>query len=167
MRSIIATVAATAALGLATSSIPAAAQHHTGGVGAPSAGMGRAAPSMPSMGATTRGPTGPGPSASFSSGSFSGPARNFAAQNPGNFVPNRGSWNGATAWRGDRDRDHGRRHFRGFAFGAAPFFWGDYGYDYGSDYAYDSDYGYDDSCYALRRVYYGGYWHTRRVWICG
>ena len=78
--------------------------------------------------------------------------------------------NGATAFR-DRDRgfrgDH--RRFRGFAFGGAPFFWGDYGYDYGPDYAYDYgyDYGYDNGCFALRRIFYGGYWHTRRVWLCG
>jgi hypothetical protein len=162
MRSIIATVATVSALGLASSSIPAEAQHRGGMSGAPSAGVGRAAPSMPSMAAPSRGnfssPTGPGPSANFS-----GPGRNFAAQSPGNFAPNRGSW----AWRGDRDHDRRHRGFRGFAFGAAPFFWGDYGYDYGADYAYDNDNGYDDSCYALRRVYYGGYWHTRRVWICG
>ena len=163
MRSIILSIAAASALGLATSSIPAEAQHHSGVSGAPSAGVGRSAPSMPSMGAPSKGnfsgPTGPGPSANFS-----GPSRNLAAQSPGNLAPNRGPWTGGTAWRGDRDHDrHHHRGFRGFAFGV----WGDGGYDYGADYAYDNDYGYDDSCYALRRVYYGGYWHTRRVWICG
>jgi hypothetical protein len=165
MRSIIAAVAATAALGLATSVIPAQAQHHGGAMGhaGPSMGMGHAGPSMgvgragPSLGATS----GAAPRA------FSAPSNNFAP-NRSFAAPNR-----ATAFRdrdrGFRDRDH--RRFRGFAFGGAPLFWGDYGYDYGADYAYDDDYGYgygyDNGCFALRRVFYGGYWHTRRVWLCG
>jgi hypothetical protein len=116
-------------------------------------GMGRAGPSL---GATS----GAAPRALSAPSNNFAPNRTFATPNRSFAAPN-----GPTAFRdrdrGFRDRDH--RRFRGFAFGGAPVFWGDYGYDY----AYDNDYDYDDSCYALRRVYWGGYWHTRRVWICG
>jgi hypothetical protein len=120
-------------------------------------GMGRAGPSLgTTSGAAPRAFSAP-------SNSFA-PNRSFAAPNRSFAAPN-----GATAFRdrGFRDRDH--RRFRGFAFGGAPFFWGGYGYDYGPDYAYDYDYdyGYDNGCFALRRFFYRGNWHTRRVWVCG
>jgi hypothetical protein len=182
MRTIIGTTAAIAALGLAVSAIPAAAQHHGGPGGhamggAPS--MGRGMGAAPSMGAS---PHFSGPSTSgFASAphNFSPNRGNFASPNRGNFAPSRGIGpNNGMAWnnrRGDRghDFDRGRRFRPGLAFGLGfgGYYGDDYAYDYGPDYAYDNGYdngyGYGDSCYAVRRVYGGGYWHVRRVWICG
>jgi hypothetical protein len=179
MRTIIGTVTAVAALGLAVSVVPAAAQHHGGpSIGGHAMGgapaMGHAIGGAPSMGASPH---------------FSGPSTSGFASSPNNFSPNRGNFapsrgavaapNNGMAWnnwgrRGDRGHDfRGRRHFGpGFAFGFGfPYYGDDYAYDYGPDYA--SDYGYDygddygNTCYAVRRVYSGGYWHIRRVWICG
>jgi hypothetical protein len=121
---------------------------------------------------------------------FSGPSTSGAASAPQTFSPNRGNFgpsrgavaapNNGMGWhnwgrRGDRghDFDRGRRFRPGFAFGfGGPYYYGDdYAYDYGPDYAYDNGYdnGYDygNTCYSVRRVYSGGYWHLRRVWICG
>jgi len=159
MRNIIGMVAAVAALGLAASTVPTAAQHHggLGGIGhaGPAIGMGHVGPSI--------GMAHPGPAI----GTFGGtPRANFAAAG-GNFaartLPNM-AWNAGPGWHG-RPFDH-RRRFRGFAFGFGGPYWADYGYDYGPNYAYDYDYGYDQ-CYALQRVFIGGRWRLRRVWVCG
>ncbi|MBO0757331.1 MAG: hypothetical protein J2P54_15845 [Bradyrhizobiaceae bacterium] len=163
MRRIIGTVVAVAALGIAASTIPAAAQHHggAGGHGGPAGGMasgfagghgGMAGPGSAFVGGRGPGPgpgfgmarPGPGPSGAFA------PRGNFAARtfvNPG--------------FRGDRR--FAFRHGRRFAFGGfgAPWF------DYGPDYAYDYGYDYGSDCYTLQRVFVAGRWRLRTVWICG
>ena len=180
MRRFIATVAAVGALGLTASVVPATAQHHASTTsGAPgSAAMGRAS-----------GPVSGAPSANFaapSRGNFSAGQAWTRGQASGQ-TWNQGqasgqTWNGSQRWNGsqqawrggegrhdgDRRRDHDRR---GFVFGfGVPYgddYALDYGPDYGPDYTYDDGNDYGNSCYALRRTFYGGYWHTRRVWICG
>jgi hypothetical protein len=159
MRRIIGTAAAVAALGIAASTTPAAAQHHGGfggfhgGMGAFHGGMGsfHGGAVAPSVGMGRMGPAlGAGPR----SNGFA-PGGNFAARTG----PITG-WNGRP---GFRPGFRGRRNFGAFGFGFGGPFW----YDYGPDYAYDYDYGYYGSCYNLRRVFVAGAWRLRRVWVCG
>lgn len=158
MRRIIGTVVTVAALGIAASTIPAAARgFHGGGFGGFHGGAGFGGFHGGFGG--FRGAAGP----SFGMGRAFVPGGNFAART----FPN-------TAWNvrpGFRFRGE-RRFFRGFAFGGfgGPF-WYNYGpyyaYDYGPDYAYDYGYGYGNDCYALRRVFVAGRWRLRTVWVCG
>jgi hypothetical protein len=188
MRRIIGTVVAVVALGIAASTIPAAAQHHggagghaggmaggfAGGHGGPAGGMASAfagghggpAGGMASPGSAFAAGRGPGPSVGMAR---PGPSFGMARPGPGPggaFAP-RGNFAARTfvnpGFRGDRRR-FAFRHGRRFAFGGfgAPFW-----FDYGPDYAYDYGYDYGSDCYTLQRVFVAGRWRLRTVWICG
>jgi len=104
-------------------------------------------------------------------GSANGQNRsNPAAENHGN-LNGRQSWRDGEyrvtpGWRRGGDAWFGGAFYSGFAFGYGGPYWGDNGYRRSED-ADDGYYGYGSSCYAPRRSYWGGAWHTRRVWICG
>jgi hypothetical protein len=171
MRGIIGTVVAVAALGIAASTMPAAAR--VGGGGGFHGGFGGGGfhggfggggfggfggfhgGAGPTFGMGRVGPAIGGPRA------FA-PGANFAART----FPN-------TAFRPGFRGFRGRRFFPGFAFGFGGPFWYDYGPDYAyydddyGPYAYDYGYGYGNNCYALRRVFVAGRWRLRSVWVCG
>lgn len=167
------TTTAVGLLGLATVVTPGLAQerHGAGGGGGarggPAIGGGQAIGGAAGGGGMMRAAPSGGATVGAAPNTRTGPERGGGAISGGRISTGPVVGGGPTGqqWSGGWRHHHRFRHGRAFVYG---FGYPVYGYGY-PDYAYDDYYEYPyeyGSCFELRRVWWHGRWHWRRVNVC-